>query len=219
VDMFLVTVINPVFTTINIEVDSTLNKKTSGTYIRKIGINDSTQFSFFEKPDLFSFFAQTYGIYTDSTQLGVEMKWEEVVIVENDTIPRIFLNVSSTYFFLSIINNFETLSPLYVNAGNAFEIVENIFIFQSSDPLPVGYYHALENTAIRAMYYGGTESVTWTQGAQYTFPYTDNQSVTISNYQPDTSKRMTYRHKTPVVQQSFYLDHSFGNVTDIYSKN
>ncbi|MFP4471915.1 MAG: BACON domain-containing protein [Bacteroidales bacterium] len=188
VDMFLVTVINPVFTTINIEVDTGYGKMPDNRFSRRIAGGDSTQFAWFVAPDLFTFYAHTSGLYTDSTQLGLEMVWDEVYVVKETEPPRIFLNVADEYFFLQIINTFETLNPLYVNSGTQFEKVENIFIFQSIDPLPVGYYHALPNTIIRAFVFDGSNTTTWINGEQFDLPFTINQSITIENYLSDTLK-------------------------------
>jgi hypothetical protein len=55
---------------------------------------------------------------------------------------------------------------LYVNAGSPVEMIENIFIYQSSDPLPIGYYHARNNTVIRAFITGTTSTVNLTNSME-----------------------------------------------------
>ncbi len=187
VDMFLVTVVNPSSTTIHIAVDTGYALR-GNNYTRQIGSSDSTQFAYFTAPDLFAFYACTFGIYTDSTQLGMKIEWDDVYVIKENVTPRVVLDVSPEYFFLNIINPFKTLNPLYVNTGTPYESIENIFIYQSTRPLPVGYYRALPNTVIRAIAYDGASSVTWTNGDQFSLPFTPNQSITIENYLSDTTK-------------------------------
>ena len=211
VDMFLVTVINPVFTTINIGVDTSFAKIPGNRFTRRISAGDSTQFAYFDAPDLFAFYAHTSGLYTDSTQLGLEMVWDEVYVVKENEPPRIFLNVSEDFFFLRIINTFETLNPLYVNSGTQYEKVENIFIFQSVDPLPVGYYHALPNTIIRAFVFDGSNTTTWINGEQFDLPFTNNQRITIENYLSDTlkSSRLQNTHLPAISRDYGYVEDFF----------
>jgi len=215
VDMFLVTVVNPVFTTIKIDVDSSKFKTAENNYSRLIGAGDSTQFSYFEKPDLFIYYAQTSGIYTDSTLLGLKMEWDDILIVGQTAIPRIFLDVPKEYFFLSFINPLQNLYPLYVNAGSSFEKLENIVISQSSEPMPVGYYQALENTVVRAFVYGSSLSVTWSQGVQFNFPFTKNQDITLENYLNDsTGKSSPVRHYQLLPPREIFDKH-YGDVIEV----
>lgn len=107
VDMFQIIVINPVFTPIFIEVDTAFNKSGSELWKRQISAGDSTQFGYFQKPDLFVFYAHTQGIYGDTTRIGLKMEWDEVFVPGNDETPRIFLNVPKEYFYLSVLNPFQ----------------------------------------------------------------------------------------------------------------
>ncbi len=219
VDMFLVTVLNPVFTPIEIEVDSSNFKTADNNYKRVIGAADSTQFSYFDRPDLFIYYAQTSGIYSDSTQIGLKMEWNEIAVVGGTEVPRIFLDVPKEYFFLSIINTFQNLYPLYVNAGTSFEKVENIVIYQSSEPLPIGYYQAFENTVIRAFVYGSSRSATWSQGDQFSFPFTKNQAITLENYMSDTTKNAIPKKHYQIQPSQVCFDRNYGDVFEIVGKS
>lgn len=201
VDMFLITVFNPVYTIIHIEAEETAPLKSSESVIRKISPGDSTQFAYFENPEVFMFTAETYGVYTDDSQLGLVMYWNDVYVVPDDKPLRVFLNVSEDYFFLYIINNYQNLSPLYINSGTSFEMVENIIIYQSSVPLPIGYYRALENTIITSLTYDGYNSITWTQGDQFILPFLPNQQVVIENYLSDTMYKSTPVNKFHVPEK------------------
>jgi hypothetical protein len=218
VNMFLITVINPVFTPISIEVDTTFGKSEGDLWKRKIGAGDSTQFGYFEKPDLFVFYAETQGIYGDTTKLGLKMEWDEVFVPGNEDVPRIFLNVSNEYFFLSILNIFETLSPLWVNAGTQYEMIENIVIYQRTFPLPLGYYRALQNTLIRAMILGGTSQVTWINGDQFEFLYTENQAIEIENYNSDSLKFAQMNGRMNSQKPKAGIKRDYGNVIDFFGK-
>lgn len=217
VDMYLVTFINPVFTTIALKIDTLIFSTDTNLYAKNIGKNDSAQFGFFSRPELVTYFAQTSGRYTDSTQLGLTMTWEGQKILNGLQTPRLFLDISKAYFHLSIINNNQVLNPLYVNAGTPYEFLENIYVYQSSDPLPIGYYHALANTLIRAYVAGASTSVTWSNGGQFTLPFTINQSVVIDTYSNDTIKKKSYQ----ITNQAFNLQNisrNYGDVINIFSK-
>lgn len=192
VDMYLLTFINPVFTTINLKIDTTLSTTDTSLFTRRIGKNDSIQFGFFTPPGLVVYYAQTFGQYTDSTQLGLKMEWKGNKFLENLENPRLFLDVSKAYFHLSIMNVFEVLNPLFVNAGSQYEFIENIFIYQSSNAFPIGYYHAFNNTTIRAYIVGSSSALTWSNGGQFTFPNTINQSVLLETYNGDTLKKKSF---------------------------
>jgi len=214
VDMYLVTFINPVFTTIALKIDTLLFSTDTNLYAKNIGKNDSAQFGFFSPPELVTYYAQTSGRYTDSIQLGLSMTWEGQKSLSGLQTPRLFLDISKAYFHLSIINNNEVLNPLYINAGTPYEFLENVFVYQSSDPLPVGYYHALANTLIRAYVAGASSSVTWSNGGQFTLPFTINQSVIIDTYSNDTIKKKSY----PIASQYFdqqEISRNYGDVIDL----
>jgi hypothetical protein len=213
VDMFLVTFINPVFSTIVLEIDTLQAFADTSLYKRLIGKNDSVQFGFFSAPSRITYFAQTSGRYSDSTQLGLPMKWEGQQLLNGEEMPRLFLDVSKAYFHLSIINNNQVLNPLYVNAGTQFEIIENIFIFQSSDPLPVGYYHAFQNTLIRAYEAGSSNTITWSNGGQFVLPFSINQSVVIDTYSNDTLKKKSILH--PDFNSNPQISRVYGNVIEL----
>lgn len=191
VEMYLVTFINPVYTTIDLRFDTLLLSPDTNRFSRKIGKNDSVQFGFFTPPDVVTYYAETFGRYSDTTQLGLVMDWEGNQPLNSQQMPRFYLDVSKAYFHLSIINNNEVLNPLYVNAGSPFETLENIFIFQSSEPLPIGYYHALNNTVIRAIVAGSPSSITWSNNGQFELPFTKNQAVVIDTYSNDTTAQKT----------------------------
>lgn len=193
VDMILVTFINPVYTVINLRIDTVLASPDTNLMARRIGKNDSVQFGFTSMPSTVTWFAETSGRYTDSTLLGLPLDWKGQRFLTGLENPRFFLDVSKAYFHLSIINNNQTLNPLYVNVGTQFEMIENIFIYQSSDPLPIGYYHALENTVIRAQIAGESTSITWTNNGQFELPFTMNQAVVLDTYNNDSTKKKS-RH-------------------------
>lgn len=203
VDMFLVTFINPVYTTINLRLDTMLISPDTNRFSRNIGKNDSVQFGFFRPPGIITYYAQTYGRYTDSTQLGEHMEWKGQQFIDQNKMPRYSLDVSKAFFHLSIINTNEVLNPLFVNAGTQYEKLENIFLFQSSQALPIGYYHALENTVIRAFVAGESSTITWSNNGQFELPFTINQAVTIDTYSNDTTlKKSTSMKNRCFLQQN-----------------
>lgn len=214
VDMFLVTVINPAFTTIRIETDST---KAVNTPERLISPADSTQFAYFGAPTYFIFSAYTSGTYADSTVLGLTMEWQDIYVIKEDEIPRIVLNVPEDYFFLRIINTFETLNPLYVNSGTPQEMVENIFIYQKAEPQTIGYYHALPNTVIRGFEFSGSSSIVWINGDQFEFSFTVNQRITLESYLSDSLKTSPYKNSL-IQDPGFTIDRNYGDVVDFFGK-
>jgi len=218
VDMYLVTVLNPVYTNIEIEVDSAKSKTVENNYNRIIGPGDSTQFSFFDTPNRFIYFAHTSGLYTDSTVLGTAMEWTEILELGESDIPRIFLDVPNEYFFLGIVNPYQNLYPLYVNAGTSYEEVENIVIFQSSEPLPIGYYQAFEETVIRAYVYGSSLSVTWSQGDQFNLPFTKNQAIVVVNYLSDTVKSSSVTKHYHLLPPTNNFNREYGDVFEVLGK-
>ncbi len=218
VDMYQITVINPVFTPITIEVDTTFNKSGSELWKRQISAGDSTQFGYFQKPDLFVFYACTQGIYGDTTKLGLKMEWDEVFVPVNEETPRIYLNVPKEYFFLSVLNPFQTLNPLWVNAGTQYEKIENIIIYQSAFALSTGYYRALQNTLIRALVLGGTSQVTWVNGDQFEFPFSENQEITIQNYNNDSLKFSANGGFHYSISENARISHNYGDVIDFFAK-
>jgi hypothetical protein len=217
VNMFLVTFINPVYTIINLKIDTLLISPDTNTFSRNIGKKDSVQFGFFQPPDIITYYAQTSGRYTDSTQLGLMMEWEGQQFVSQSEMPRYSLDVSKAFFHLSIINTNQVLSPLFVNAGSPFETIENIFVFQSSEALPIGYYHALNNTVIRAFVAGQSSTITWSNNGQFELPFTINQAVVIDTYSNDTLKKKAatfnnqrvHHHNNPFVDEG--LIHLIGS--------
>ncbi len=186
VDMFPVTFINPVFSTIELFVDTIDFSGTNANWFRKIGIGDSAQFGFYNKPARIAYYGQTYGTYSDNSQLGLLMEWNGSRLLNNIDNPRFVMDISKAYFHLSIINTFQILTPLFINPGTQFEIVENIFIAQSPLPQPIGYYQALGNTSIRALVAGSSSSVTWSNNNHFTLSDTVNQSVVVASFNSDT---------------------------------
>jgi len=213
VEMYLLTFINPVYTTINLRFDTLLLSPDTNRFVRRIGKQDSVQFGFFAPPPLIVYYAETYGRYSDSTQLGLKMQWKGNRFLETNENPRLFLDVSKAFFHLSIINNFHVLNPLYVNAGSPVEFLENIFIYQSSDPLPIGYYHARNNTVIRAYITGSTSAITWSNGAQFTLTDTVNQSVIVSSFNNDTIGMKT----RPIRKHNSDISRRYGKVIRLES--
>jgi len=192
VDMFPVTFINPVFSTIAILVDTVEFQGANADFKRMIGTGDSTQFGFFAKPALIAYYCQTSGRYSDSTQLGLLMEWKGSRLLNNIPNPRFSLDISKAYFHLSIINTFQVLTPLIVNPGTPFEVLENIYISQSAIPQPIGYYQALGNSSIRAFIPGSSSSITWSNNNHFVLPETINQSVVVASYNSDTiTKKMS----------------------------
>jgi hypothetical protein len=186
VDMFAVTFINPVFSTIELFFDTIEFQGNEAPFRRLIGTADSIQFGFFSKPAVAAYYGQTSGRYADSSQLGLAMEWKGSQILTNIQNPRFSLNISKAYFHLSILNTFQVLTPLFVNPGTPFEKIENIYISQSPLPQPIGYYQALGNTSIRAFVAGSSSTVTWSNFNHFTLSDTINQSVLVASYNSDT---------------------------------
>lgn len=186
VDMFAITFINPVFSTIELIADTVDFAGANAALKRNIGAGDSVQFGFFSLPSMVAYYGQTYGTYTDGSQLGLTMEWEGLSQLANIQKPRFVMDISKAYFHLSIINTFQILTPLFINPGTPFEKIENIFISQSPIPQPIGYYQALGNTSIRAFVAGSSSSVTWSNNNHFTLSDSVNQSVVVASYNSDT---------------------------------
>jgi hypothetical protein len=217
VDMFPVTFINPVFSTIELFADTVEFSGTNAALHRNIGAGDSVQFGFFSRPALMAYYGQTSGMYTDSTQLGLTMEWNGSRQIGNIEQPRFVMDISKAYFHLSIINTFQVLTPLFINPGTQFEIIENIFIPQNTLPQPIGYYQALGNTSIRALVAGSSSSVTWSNNNHFTLSDTVNQSVVVASYNSDTIPKKS-GFIPEIITQSHNLSDGYGTLIRISGK-
>jgi hypothetical protein len=217
VDMFPVTFINPVYSTIGLFADTVEFAGNNATWYRNIGAGDSVQFGFFSRPTLIAYYGQTSGMYTDSTQLGLTMEWNGSRQIGNIEQPRFVMDISKAYFHLSIINTFQVLTPLFINPGTQFETIENIFIPPSALPMPIGYYQALGNTSIRALVSGSSSSVTWSNNNHFTLSDSLNQSVVVASYNSDTIPKKS-GFIPEIILQSHNLSEGYGTLIHISGK-
>lgn len=166
---------NSVFTTITINV--------TGFNSRTITPGTTTTFTFNNNPGQVIYTASTSGTNSQGGQVGLNMIWNETVNVSgkaNETINLIF---GPAYFFLYIKNSgLSRLTPLYVNWGTVEQTQDNILIPNDNVTYNIGYYKAFTNTEVRMYMEQSPQSyVYWKNGISFTFPFTNNQTITLLN--------------------------------------
>jgi hypothetical protein len=179
---FPFTFINNIYTPISITVQGVTLTAQPG---------DSATFNFSTNPRSVVYTATTSGKTSSGTAVGLTLTWggsSNSIDVSQYTSYHLGLITSSSYFFLYIRNSgYTTLGPLYVNYGLNAQTKDNISIPQSStSTYQIGYYRAYTNTQVRAYWsYPNTSSYSyWDQGTHFTFPFTTNQYVILTNTYP-----------------------------------
>lgn len=136
------------------------------------------------------YYATTSGETTTGTQVGHLLIWDNTIILDSPEIER-DLVISSNYYFLFIENNsLHSFTPLEVGIRNVlsgFTVDRTEYIVIPNDGVEynIGYYESYVATdfnwiEIRATWQDdpGWYSY-WSQGSQFTLPWTENQSVTL----------------------------------------
>ncbi|GEM_PF-2472510 len=126
--------------------------------------------------------AETSGISTQGTQVGVKLQWDLSKQFPTSGNANHNLSVGSDYFFLYMKNSGSSdLSPIHVNYGLQSATTDNIVIPNNGDTYRLGYYKAWSNTNVRAYKSGQTSYVSWSQGTHFNLPFTLNQTITLVN--------------------------------------
>ncbi len=130
-----------------------------------------------------SYSAYTSGTTSSGSQVGIKLTWNEVLKLSGGT-ASYNLNISSDYFFLYYTNEgSDNLTPLYVNYGTTEQTVDNIELPNDGTKYRTGYYKAFTNTEIRVYMASSPAYYIYSdQGSNFTFPWTENQYVSIVNY-------------------------------------
>jgi hypothetical protein len=121
--------------------------------------------------------AATSGKTTSGTQVGEKLNWTITTSfpAANKNLDYT-LNAGADLFFLKIQNNSSlSLNKLYVNYGLTAQTLDNIAIPNDRVVYSLGYYKAYSNSNVRAE--SGNTYWYWNN---FTLPYTQNQSITLS---------------------------------------
>ena len=136
------------------------------------------------------YYATTSGTTTTGTQVGHLLIWDNTIILDSPEIER-DLVISSDYYFLFIENSgLHSFTPLSVGIRNVLsgftaDRTEYIVIPNDGVEYSIGYYESYIATdlnwiEIRAIWQDDPDWYSyWTQGSQFTLPWTENQSVTV----------------------------------------
>ncbi|MBN2236227.1 MAG: hypothetical protein JW729_01630 [Bacteroidales bacterium] len=174
VEVYSVTVFNPVYTPIEITA--------TGFDPKVIEVGDRVSFVYDNNPGSFNYTASTKGQTTNGTQLGVEILWAENIDVSNLESPTFNLNVSADYFFMAVKNTGNYYLNMWsVNYGNSYQIDDDFTIPNDGVEYRVAYYDAFTDTDIYARLYGTNSDVKWSQGYEFVFPWTENQYILLEN--------------------------------------
>jgi len=108
------------------------------------------------------------------------IEWSNTISLPGGTISYNLI-IPSDYFFLYIENDgTHTLTPVYVNyASTWYETVDYVLIPNNGVNYRIGYYRAFTDTEVRCYY---DDAPSWcTYWSNLSFPWTDNQSVSLNN--------------------------------------
>lgn len=144
--------------------------------------------------DQVAYYADTYGSTSTGEQIGEYIFWDNVLQLSGGPLD-INLNIDASYFFLFITNNgYEDLSPITVNVGLSSEITEDIYIPADDVKYRIGYFQAVSGAQIFAyLVYDSYYYIFWTEGLDFYFPNTANQSIHLIN----TYKKKSARTDNP----------------------
>ena len=190
---FTITFNNLVYTDIEVSV--------SGYGTKTAAVNGSAVFNLPGNPGSFTYYAETAGYTSGDTRIGELVVWGDTKDVSGVASATYNLNVSSTLFFIRIQNS-GTYSfwPLYVNYGTVAQTIDYITIPNSGLLYRIGYYQANPGLQIRAYLDDGTGTsyVPWTEGVNFTLPFTLNQFVNLI-WSPAGKSVVQIDKHTPVV--------------------
>jgi hypothetical protein len=162
------------YTDINIEVDN------YGTKV--ISPGETVTFRIDPRDQSYSYEASTSGTTSSGALIGQTVYWQRTRDIDGDSYTT-YLITEPDLFFLKMRNTGQhDLYPLRVNYGLADETEDQITIPGNGVLYDTGYYHAHSNTEVRATWLDmPTDYTYWQQGIHFSFPWTDNQSVTLLN--------------------------------------
>jgi hypothetical protein len=121
--------------------------------------------------------ATTYGTTATNNRVGETITWDLTDVFPSTGSASVDLNVSSTYFYLKLINNSTyNINNVYVNYGLSAQTLDNITVYNTGYLYGIGYYRAFTNSNIYL-----------TAGSRYwdyntSLPFTTNQSYTFTAY-------------------------------------
>jgi hypothetical protein len=156
--------------------------KNNSMYAISISMYDSTKII---KVDSSVFFAGTYGtsqsIYaitvntSNGNQYGQSIIWSMYVTFPTSGSIIQNLDVSSSYFFLQVINT--SSSP--INSGYVQgSYLSGLYINNTGNIIPVGYFYI---SGVPSITFTSSAGKTWTYN-NFSLPNTPNQVVTLTTY-------------------------------------
>ncbi len=197
VDFVNITFNNNVFTDIEIMVNST--KKT-------VHAGGSVDFLVLPNNGVIHYTAKTSGETSSGVQIGLMLEWNyNVQTYGNSSVTRDLI-ASSDYFFIKFKNEgTHDLTPLYVNAGNSDQTIDNIVLYNNHIEYRVGYYRAYSSTVVRAYFADDADEYVYWDNLG--LPFTDNQYVILHNgtkgVQTGTSQmKFKYKPGTMITRDS-----------------
>jgi len=127
--------------------------------------------------------ATTSGRNASGGLVGLVMEWVgDVDVRDSNHSDGVNLVVDASYAFLYVQNSgTQTLGPFVVNVGLTDQTLDDIYFPADGQRYTTGYYPAHTNTEIWAYWPNGTTITFWEQGFEFTFPFTQNQTVTLLN--------------------------------------
>ncbi len=165
-----ITFYNPVFTTISVTCNGLQQSIPSGGNVTYYSVPGSSV----------NYYAYTYGATTSGTQVGLKLEWNGPITLSGGNLP-FYLNVPSTYFFLSITNNSAyNWIGLYVNYGLVSQSYDAVGILNNGVKNTLGYYYAYSNSNVRVYSSDGTRLWNWYNGTNFTLPGTINQLISLT---------------------------------------
>jgi PKD repeat protein len=161
-----ITFTNPTFTPITINV--------AGFASQTIPVGGSKTFNVTTNTIVLS--ASTSGIFSNGSPMALTIYWNSTITLSTST-TTVNLNIGNQYVFLYLSNNSGyVLGPIYSNYGLSSQVTVNASIPSDNIKYSLGYHNALSSTQFRAYVPSGGYYY-WTNGAQFNFSGTINQSI------------------------------------------
>ncbi len=193
---------NMLYTDISIEVD--------GYGSEVIAPGETVTFKIQKSDQTYHYEAETSGVSASGAQIGLTVEWSKTRSISGDSYNT-YLITANDMFFLKMRNTgWHDLRPLYVNYGLADQTVDNITIPGNGVIYNTGYYMAYTNTRVYATWVDMPLDYTyWNQGYHFTFPWTENQSVTLLNiFKKDAASEQDFEVESNLVKP--LADEPFG---------
>jgi PKD repeat protein len=165
-----ITFYNPVFTTMQVTCNGLQQSIPAGGTVTYYSVPGTSV----------NYSASTYGATTAGTQVGLKLAWNGTITLSGENLS-FYLNVPSTYFFLSLTDNSASnWIGLYVNYGLLSQSYDAVEILNNGFKNTLGYYYAYSNSNVRVYSANGLLQWNWYNGTNFTLPGTANQFISLS---------------------------------------